>query len=120
MQIIMKEAVTAVKPLAYQNGLKLKYDGNSAVHVEVDADKMKQAFLNIIWNGLRFVSSLIKIRMRKEENQVTIEIRDDGTGFGENPERVFDRFYTGDQSGSGIGLAITKTIVEKHHGEIHA
>ncbi|QHA93279.1 HAMP domain-containing protein [Bacillus sp. N1-1] len=120
MQLIMKEAVTAVKPLAYQNGLKLKYDGDYAVHVEVDADKMKQAFLNIIGNALRFASSLIEIRMRKEENQVTIEIRDDGTGFGENPERVFDRFYTGDQSGSGIGLAITKTIVEKHHGEIHA
>ncbi|MYL61833.1 hypothetical protein GLW07_00550 [Bacillus hwajinpoensis] len=81
---------------------------------------MKQAFLNIIGNALRFASSHIEIRMRKEESKVTVEIEDDGIGFGENPERVFDRFYTGDQAGSGIGLAITKTIVEKHHGEIYA
>ncbi|WP_273851513.1 sensor histidine kinase [Guptibacillus spartinae] len=117
---ILQEAMTAIKPLAYQNQLTLEYDGDSEIQARVDVDKMKQAFLNILGNALRFASSLIEIRMWKDESQVTVEIQDDGTGFGENPGRVFDRFYTGDQSGSGIGLAITKTIVEKHHGEIYA
>ena len=117
---ILQEAMTAIKPLAYQNQLTLEYDGDPEIQARVDVDKMKQAFLNILGNALRFASSLIEIRMWKDESQVTVEIQDDGTGFGENPGRVFDRFYTGDQSGSGIGLAITKTIVEKHHGEIYA
>ncbi|MCA0172658.1 sensor histidine kinase [Bacillus sp. RAR_GA_16] len=117
---ILQEAMTAIKPLAYQNQITLEYGSDPDIQVKVDADKMKQAFLNILGNALRFASSLIEIRMWKEESQVTVEIQDDGTGFGENPDRVFKRFYTGDQSGSGIGLAITKTIVEKHHGEIYA
>ncbi|WP_226655586.1 sensor histidine kinase [Pseudalkalibacillus hwajinpoensis] len=117
---ILQEALTVIKPLAYQNQLTLEYEDDFEIQVKVDADKIKQAFLNILGNALRFASSLIEIRIQSAENQMTIEIQDDGNGFGENPDRVFDRFYTGDQSGSGIGLAITKTIVEKHHGNIYA
>jgi signal transduction histidine kinase len=52
---------------------------------------------------------------------MVIEIKDDGIGFSPGEEtKVFDRFYSGDSGGTGIGLAITKAIIEGHNGTITA
>ncbi|MGA9287133.1 MAG: HAMP domain-containing sensor histidine kinase [Anaerobacillus sp.] len=55
----------------------------------------------------------------EDQRKVHIQIQDDGPGM-KDEDRVFERFYTGDQSGSGIGLSVSNTIVEKHRGEIKA
>ncbi|MFK3960429.1 sensor histidine kinase [Guptibacillus hwajinpoensis] len=117
---VLREVITAVKPLAHQRQIEVRYDTDHAIDVKIDSDKMKQAFMNIFGNALRFASSVIEVHVHQDNRQVYIEVEDDGKGFGENPERVFERFYTGDKSGSGIGLSITKTIVEKHTGNIYA
>ena len=75
--------------------------------------------MNLIGNALRFASTFIEVKVFEIQGKVHIQIQDDGPGM-EDEERIFERFYSGDQSGSGIGLSISKTIVEKHQGIIKA
>jgi PAS domain S-box-containing protein len=93
-----------------------------------DAERIKQAILNIILNSIHFMpngGNLIietKHLTRKESsNSVLIKITDTGKGFAENEiENIFDPFYSGRQEGTGLGLAITHSIVSEHNGTIIA
>ncbi|TKD69375.1 HAMP domain-containing histidine kinase [Pseudalkalibacillus hwajinpoensis] len=117
---VISTALTTMRPLANKHHIKLNYNNKTSFDVKMDPDKMTQALINLIGNALRFASAFIEVRVYRNEEFVCIEIQDDGPGFGDAADRVFDRFFTGDQKGSGIGLAITKTIVEKHGGSILA
>ncbi|OIN83291.1 sensor histidine kinase [Francisella sp. TX07-6608] len=83
-------------------------------------------FKNLISNAIKYTPNggLIKISSYQEENNIVVEIKDNGIGVPqENIERIFDRFYretgTGEE-GSGLGLAIVAEIVRLHNGKIFA
>jgi len=95
--------------------------------VEADEDKVSQIFVNLVANALKFTPSggAVAITMTGTEQQVTVSVRDTGIGIaGEDLPYIFERFYRADKSrhrltgGSGIGLAIVKSLVEAHHGSI--
>ncbi len=97
--------------------LELKGDGIG----DFDVDKMTRAFVNIIGNGIRYADTVIHVQMTETARDIHIDIWDDGPGFEPgHADKVFDRFYKGEKGGSGIGLALTKTIVERHGGKIWA
>ncbi|HEX2256590.1 MAG TPA: ATP-binding protein, partial [Afifellaceae bacterium] len=86
-------------------------------------------FNNLIDNALSFSpqDGRVRIRARREAARIVITVDDDGPGIrAENIDSIFERFYTdrpeGDEFGqnSGLGLAITRQIVEAHRGSIHA
>ena len=82
---------------------------------------IKRVFINLISNGSRYAESKIVINVNIHQNHLIIDVIDDGKGFEYGKEEtVFDRFYKGNNGGSGIGLALTKEIVEKHGGKIEA
>lgn len=92
-----------------------------------DQDKMRQVFVNLISNAVKFTGEGGQISLRVEgvEKGVWIEISDTGTGIGETDlPFIFERFYRADVSrnrmtgGSGIGLSLVKIIVEAHGGSI--
>jgi two-component system sensor histidine kinase ChvG len=90
--------------------------------------RLSQVFRNLIDNARSFTTpgTKINVRMRRTRSHVEIRVEDRGPGIRqENLERVFERFYTDrpDQSfgnNSGLGLAISKQIVEAHGGRIWA
>ncbi|SET19153.1 Glycosyl hydrolases family 2, sugar binding domain [Natronincola peptidivorans] len=100
--------------------------------VEVDVDRMDRAFSNIIYNAIKHIPEGGTITMsyylnnRDIPSEVIIKIADNGSGIpAEDLPYVFDRFFTGSKSrsssgGSGLGLSITKEIVEYHNGRIWA
>lgn len=99
------------------------------VYLEADADKMRQVFVNLISNSIKYTPDGGRIDVRLSQNKETavIEIADTGTGISkEDLPFIFERFYRTDKSrnsrsgGSGIGLTIVKKIVELHHGSISA
>ena len=91
--------------------------------------QMEQLFINLIDNGIKYsqpdLAPSIEISATHLEDSWKIDFRDNGIGFDEAYEKkifeVFQRLHTGDEySGTGIGLAICKKIVENHHGTITA
>lgn len=86
-----------------------------------DVDKLTRAFINILGNCARYAKQTITVKVQAIADIIYIEIYDDGDGFAPGEAaRVFERFYKGAKGGSGIGLALTKTIIERHNGEVWA
>ena len=95
--------------------------------ITVDFSLMVKVFVNLIDNAAKYSSeeSPIHISARVEDHRIRIEIVDEGAGVPEKDlNRIFDKFYrvvSPDQiKGIGLGLSISKGIVEAHHGKIWA
>ncbi|WP_026889418.1 ATP-binding protein [Clostridium beijerinckii] len=91
-----------------------------------DYDKLKQVFINLISNGIKFTNNngTVWINLSSNMNQVIVEIKDNGIGImKEDLPFIFERMYRGDRSrqrieGSGIGLTLAKKILMMHSGTI--
>ena len=89
--------------------------------IEGDVDRLKQVFINLIGNAIRYAETIIVVDAQMGMSSgVIIKIKDDGPGLKKGEEaKVFQRFYSGDEGGSGIGLTITKAIIEGHGGALY-
>ena len=110
-------------------GIRLVMDVHPAAGmVPGDPDRLEQALQNLAANALRHTPDGGEIRLTAEwrEGGVRITVRDSGPGIAaEHLPLIFDRFYKADAArkaagGSGLGLSIVKTIVERHGGTISA
>ena len=95
--------------------------------VLVDSDRFEQVLANLISNAVKFSAprDTVEVAALLKPDAVRIEVRDRGPGISEEfRERIFQRFSQADTSdtrakgGSGLGLSITKSIVEKMQGQI--
>lgn len=89
--------------------------------VEGSAEHLETAFRNLIANAQSFAKSAVTIEMWRKDDFLHIAVRDDGPGIPEEDlVRVFDRFFTrrDDGSGTGLGLAMVQAIVEAHAARI--
>ncbi len=90
--------------------------------VPADPDQLHQAFGNIILNAVQSMPAGGKLTFRtssKESHQVEVTISDTGTGIPSGiREKLFEPFFTSKSSGIGLGLALTKLLIEKHGGTV--
>lgn len=98
------------------------------IDVCVDKDKMSQVLNNLISNAVKYTDNYgnIQITVIQENENVVITVKDNGCGIDDNDiQYIFERFYRTDKSrnrstgGAGIGLTITRAIVQLHGGTIH-
>ncbi len=125
--------------IAAAKRLQLQYDGKSVTlrvdappdlpTVRIDAHRITQVLVNLLGNALHYTPSggQVTVRARADRHELRVEVRD--TGIGISPEHlphVFERFYRVDKSrsraggGSGIGLTISRHLVDAHGGRIGA
>ncbi|MEI8172674.1 MAG: ATP-binding protein [Deltaproteobacteria bacterium] len=123
----LRSVVMLVMAEAKDRGLRLELHANESLEIRGDKDKLHQAFLNIILNGLQSTStggSLTIFAQWKEliagdRPEVQIIFQDTGAGIPENlGKKIFEPFFTTKQDGTGLGLAIAKKIIEAHDGRI--
>ena len=95
------------------------------VVARANAEKVQRVLLNLIQNAIRHTPAdgSVTVRARTAADVVEIEVADDGDGIpSADGERVFEAFYRGDEArsedGAGLGLAISRAIVEAHGGRI--
>jgi len=90
--------------------------------VNVDRGQIKQVLLNIIVNALQSISGAGEIRIvtaSRDANGVSVGVGDNGCGIPSSVrERIFDPFFSTKPSGTGLGMAIARRIIESHHGTI--
>lgn len=111
---------------AQKKDLRLELDEQDT-WVQADEDQIRQVFLNLIHNAIRYsTSGTVRCRFRKRLDKVRVEVIDDGQGIPENHlNLIFERFHRVDRSrarrdgGVGLGLAIVKQILQKHGESIH-
>jgi signal transduction histidine kinase len=102
---------------------KVKVEYTSA-RIEVDADRSRitQVISNLVNNAIKFTQEgTIAITCTQDENEVVVQVRDSGRGI--DPEihsRLFSKFASKSEQGTGLGLFISKSIVEAHGGRIWA
>lgn len=119
---VVSKSVEKINGLAMKNNITIREGCSGAVMpVRLDGDKLIQAFINILSNCLRYARNQITINMEKSDGFVNIVFNDDGEGFEpDEVQDIFERFYKGKKGNTGLGLPITKAIVEKHGGSIVA
>ena len=107
--------------------IKLNYD--EPISINGDSDKLSRVFNNLIKNAISYSyeNTVIEIEMIDNEENIEVTFRNKGATIPEYKlEKIFDKFYRADESrgtnsgGAGLGLAITKEIIELHNGTISA
>ena len=125
---VVKNLILSFAPLAEKRNITLKLiPDEKELNLYLDLDKFEKIFSNLLSNAFKFTpnNGKIVVRIGKKEKFVEIKISDTGIGIPqEKISKIFDRFYqvdgshTREEKGTGIGLALTKELVELHRGKI--
>lgn len=113
---------------AIQRKITFKFQKtNDVINVWYDAKQLQKVMNNLLSNAFKYTKEEgeISVSVRKGNREVIIEVTDNGTGISpQDIDKIFNRFYQTEQldstsnAGTGIGLSLTKGIVELHHGSI--
>ena len=108
----------------HYDGVKITFNSKDDIFVMVDRSRLYQVFANLLNNAIKFTqegSITITTQRNDEVNEAVVSVKDTGAGL--HPEilpRLFSKFATGAETGTGLGLFISKGIVEAHGGRIWA
>jgi len=124
LALLAEDSLKLVRPLAAQRNLHIRSD-LEPVDVYVDAGRLSQVVTNFLTNAVRYnrENGEIRVATHLQDDFAILSVADTGEGISSKDlPRVFERFYRGDKSrstgGNGLGLAISKAIVEAHGGTI--
>ena len=125
----IEEIVILIKSEVQRNKVTLQMDlASNLPSVVGDRVQLQQVMLNLMLNGIEAMSTVedreraLLIRTQPGEgSQVCVTVRDSGIGFDlQSAERIFDSFHTTKAGGLGLGLSISRSIVESHDGRLWA
>ena len=108
-----------VRHAASLHGERVTVEGGPDVRLHVDADQIEQVLINLIKNAVEAVghSGCVRVRWRKSDTSVLAEVEDEGPGLART-DNLWVPFFTTKPGGSGIGLVLSREIVENHGGSI--
>lgn len=129
LSVVAEAVKRRLEPVAENSKVTLAVEIPSGLSPVISGDPvlLEELLYNLCDNGIKYnrEGGRVTIRLWEEGAQSFLRVKDNGLGIpAECQERVFERFYRGDQShsrhreGNGLGLAIVKHIVQRHHGEI--
>ena len=99
--------------------VRIEYEQNP-IFVKADKDRITQVVSNLLNNAIKFTDQgTINITLELNENEVQVSLKDNGKGIdGEISNRLFTKFASKSEQGTGLGLFISKSIIEAHGGKI--
>lgn len=124
---LVNTTIKLLQPMAHPKGIELLNKLPKVIpEVEADRDRVQQIFLNLMTNGIKYSDQgWVKVEARVVDSMLEISVSDTGLGIPKNEQTaVFDSFHQlndlkqGSAEGAGLGLSITKRLVELHGGRI--
>lgn len=127
IRAIVREAVESQRLATPERVIHLSEPETEIPAVMADADRIEQVVINYLANAIKYSPdhSPVEVSLSLRDGEVLIEVRDEGPGLpGDQHQLVWDRFHQASEirkqsssaSGLGLGLYISKTIIERHHG----
>jgi PAS domain S-box-containing protein len=123
---LIREMTALLKKETVRHSIKIHSDLNEDMpNVLADRVQLQQVFMNLMLNAIEAMKDgggkLTITSRRTPEGQLSVSIEDTGVGLpAGNTERIFDAFHSTKPQGTGMGLAITRSIVEAHGGRVWA
>jgi PAS domain S-box-containing protein len=120
---LLVEAITTLAQLSREKNITWRIDVAESVEIEGDRSALERAITNVLENAVKYSPDdrVVQVSLTSTETFATVVVAD--TGFGIPPEDfppLFDRFFRGDRTrsteGTGLGLPITKSVLEAHGG----
>ncbi|NQX48896.1 HAMP domain-containing histidine kinase [Paenibacillus tritici] len=124
IKVLLQETLLNIWAKAEKKRIHLLLECEETIFTRGDANRLKQVFLNLVDNAVKFSpedSSIVLSAERLSSTEMAVTVRDSGIGISEaHLSRVRDRFFQVDalNGGTGLGLAISQQIVELHHGKL--
>jgi PAS domain S-box-containing protein len=124
---VVRDCVESSRPVAEEAGILLSHAAEETPTLMADSSRLGQVIDNLVSNAIKFTpeGGTVAVRVQKQRDRCAIEVSDTGVGIAPDElEHLFDRFYRaqearkGHYSGAGLGLAISKAIVDAHDGGI--
>ncbi|AIQ41843.1 HAMP domain-containing sensor histidine kinase [Paenibacillus sp. FSL R7-0297] len=124
IKVLLQETLLNIWAKAEKKRIHLLLECEETIFIRGDANRLKQVFLNLVDNAVKFSpedSSIVLSAERLSNTEMAVIVRDSGIGISEaHLSRVRDRFFQVDalNGGTGLGLAISQQIVELHNGKL--
>ena len=124
---VIKECLEAAQPTAEEGQLELVAEIDDVPSMLGDRSRLAQVLDNLVSNALKFTphSGRVSVRVFADGDERSCEIVDTGVGIpADEQDRLFERFFRSSNAteqaipGTGLGLTIAKTIIERHEGSI--
>lgn len=125
---LLKQVIDECYPMLEKRNLKCHLESVDKVMYVGDGDKLARAFDNLLKNAINYSyeNTTIEIQLEEKEGKISIVFRNKGDKIPQYKlDKLFEKFYRGDDArtsstgGAGLGLAITKQIIELHEGKIY-
>ena len=125
---LLKQVIDECYPMLEKRNLKCDFKSIEKVMYAGDGDKLARAFDDLLKNAINYSyeNTTIEIQLEQKEGKISIVFRNKGDKIPQYKlDKLFEKFYRGDDArtsstgGAGLGLAITKQIIELHQGKIY-
>jgi len=129
MSDAVETIILTMEAVIFEKNISLDYSIEPQLMVHGNSEQIKQVILILLDNAVKYsrAKGSVNVSLKKQNNEVVLAVSNTGEGIApEHLDRIFDRFYRTDASrarkhgGHGLGLAIARSIVEQHKGEIYA
>lgn len=124
---LVRASITAALPRATESGIQLRADAPERLEAHVDAARVSQVLDNLVSNAIKYSpdGGEVTVSLRSDDGRVVCSVSDTGMGMSkEDQEEVFTKFFRSQAvrnsaiPGVGLGLSISKAIVEAHGGQV--
>ena len=119
---ILEDVLVLVQQQAIERNIHIETELDEKIDlIYGDPDQLKQVFLNIVLNAFQAIEQTGKVilRTRSDHHRIFVDISDNGKGMSpEVQQRIFDLYFSTKDDGAGVGLAISKNIIQMHDGRI--
>lgn len=124
ISVLLNDILEITKMLSDEKKIEFEYDvSDEEIYIEGDYDRLKQVFINIIKNSIEAIpptrKGLIKLSSKIDHSNLIITVSDNGVGMNKQTKnKVGEAFFTTKKNGTGLGIKLSKEILEAHAGDL--